>query len=159
MKKVIIKDPDLCTGCRTCEAVCSTFHEGRCNPAESRIRVITYPDIGLNVPMSCSHCETPRCMHVCPTNAIHKDQGTKAVVINEALCIGCLMCISVCPIGGIGINPIRGQVIKCDLCGGQPTCVEFCSEGALQYLAADELDTTQKRKRLKKIVELIEKEN
>jgi Fe-S-cluster-containing hydrogenase component 2 len=69
------------------------------------------------------------------------------------------MCISVCPIGGIGINPIRGQVIKCDLCGGQPTCVEFCSVGALQYLAADEVDTTQKRKSLKKNIALIEKEN
>jgi Fe-S-cluster-containing hydrogenase component 2 len=64
-----------------------------------------------------------------------------------------------CPIGGIGINPVRGQVIKCDLCGGQPTCVEFCSEGALQYLPADEVDTTQKRKRLQKCIEFIEKEN
>lgn len=156
MKKVIIKDPDLCTGCRTCEAVCSTVHEGRCNPAESRIRVITYPDIGLNVPMSCSHCEIPLCMQVCPINAIYRDEDSGAVVINEDSCVGCLMCISACPIGGIGINPIRGQIVKCDLCGGEPTCVEFCSVGALQYLAADEVDARQKRKSLKKYIELIE---
>ena len=156
MKKVIVKDFERCTGCRTCEAVCSTVHEGRCNPSESRIRIITYPEIGLNVPMGCSHCDMPLCMQVCPIDAITRDDDSGAVVIKPDLCVGCLMCISACPIGAISINPTRNKVIKCDLCGGEPTCVEFCSVNALQYITLDEVDLAKKRKSFDKYIGLLE---
>jgi benzoyl-CoA reductase subunit BamC len=38
--KALIVDASLCTGCRTCEVVCSLTHnKGRINPRQSRIRV------------------------------------------------------------------------------------------------------------------------
>jgi Fe-S-cluster-containing hydrogenase component 2 len=37
-----------------------------------------------------------------------------------------------CPFGQIIVGP-RGKAEKCDLCLGEPTCVEFCPSGALTY--------------------------
>jgi ferredoxin len=38
--KTLSVDASLCTGCRTCEVVCSLTHnKGRINPRQSRIRV------------------------------------------------------------------------------------------------------------------------
>jgi Fe-S-cluster-containing hydrogenase component 2 len=30
--------------------------------------------------------------------------------------------------------------LLCDLCGGDPQCVQHCPEGALEYVALDEAD-------------------
>ena len=45
--------------------------------------------------------------------------------LNEEKCIGCLACVDACPFGAIQINP-DGDVLKCDLCGGDPVCVKYC---------------------------------
>ncbi|MBW1814462.1 MAG: 4Fe-4S binding protein, partial [Deltaproteobacteria bacterium] len=37
MHQFIIIDPDLCTGCETCESVCSFVHDGEFNPINTRI--------------------------------------------------------------------------------------------------------------------------
>jgi len=38
----IICNSTVCTGCRTCEAVCSLFHEGVVNTELSRIQIETW---------------------------------------------------------------------------------------------------------------------
>ncbi len=61
--------------------------------------------------------------------------ATGANVINSDRCIGCQMCIMVCPIGAVSRIEKQGQtaVIKCDLCDGDPQCVKYCEPGAIRY--------------------------
>ena len=35
----ILHNPDICSGCRTCELVCSTYHDGVAAPSLSRLFV------------------------------------------------------------------------------------------------------------------------
>lgn len=51
--------------------------------------------------------------------------------VDEALCIGCELCVDACPLDAIKLHPETGSAIKCDLCAGQPKCVERCPRGAL----------------------------
>jgi len=53
------------------------------------------------------------------------DEKTGAVIIDEKKCIGCLVCVQACPFGAILVGP-GGEVLKCDLCGGDPKCVLHC---------------------------------
>jgi carbon-monoxide dehydrogenase iron sulfur subunit len=48
------------------------------------------------------------------------------------------MCLLACPMGNIHFDGELGVSRKCDLCGGDPNCVRFCTSGALQFVDADE---------------------
>jgi benzoyl-CoA reductase subunit BamC len=52
MKKIKI-DIDKCTGCRTCETICSLTHDDRetINPRKARIRVFRDDKEGVNLPL------------------------------------------------------------------------------------------------------------
>ncbi len=139
VNKVIFIDYQKCVGCGTCEMVCSLVHEGRCTRTLSRIRIVRYLTEGINIPVTCASCEDPLCEKVCPSGAISKHPLTGEVTINEALCIGCRQCTQACPFAHININTDRGKAFKCDLCGGEPRCVEFCWTEALQYAPVEEL--------------------
>ena len=65
-KKVLFIDFEKCTGCRTCEVACSLRNEGICNPALSRITIVKWEEMGIDVPMVCQQCENPPCRSVCP---------------------------------------------------------------------------------------------
>lgn len=145
MEKVLFVDPEKCTGCKICEFVCSLYHENEINPIKSRIQIISWEIEGIDIPMVCQQCEDAPCAAVCPTHAIYRDQQTGAMLVKEEACIGCRMCINVCPFGGSSINPDTGEVIKCDLCGGEPKCVEFCSTQALEYMPISKAVLVKKR--------------
>ncbi|MBW1659925.1 MAG: 4Fe-4S binding protein, partial [Deltaproteobacteria bacterium] len=38
MSKILVIDPEKCTGCRLCEQVCSVKHERVVNPYRARIK-------------------------------------------------------------------------------------------------------------------------
>jgi Fe-S-cluster-containing dehydrogenase component len=78
-------------------------------------------------------------MEVCPTKAIFIDAKIGAVQINERLCIGCRACLDVCHFGGICIDPKTSKPIKCDLCEGEPACVEVCPKEAIKFNRIDVL--------------------
>ena len=48
-----------------------------------------------------------------------------------------------CPYNAV--TTIDDEIIKCDLCDGDPKCVKYCSTGAIQYL--DETDELEKRRK------------
>ncbi len=131
--KILTADPNLCSGCRVCELVCSLNKEGECNPRKSRIRVLKIEREGFDLPLICQHCGEPLCQEVCPVKAISRDGQTGAMIINEDSCIGCKSCIMACPFGIIGYDYEKGVSRKCDLCEGDPKCVQFCETDALRY--------------------------
>jgi len=148
MAKKIYIDPSKCTGCRSCELVCSLKNEGLANPVLSRIQNISYKYEGQRIPTLCLQCEEPFCLSVCPVGALEKDEKSGVVRHNQALCIGCRMCFMACPFGAIGINPRSGEVFKCELCDGDPECVKACEDRAITF---DEPDVALMNKKMKSI--------
>jgi len=153
--KVLFVDFEKCTGCRTCEVACSLRNEGECNPALSRVTVVKWEEIGLDVPMVCQHCEHPPCQSVCPTEAIFRNEATGAVSIDYDVCIGCRTCVTACPFGAIAVGRGTGKVIRCTLCEGDPTCVKFCETQALQYVFPSTLVYLKKQSSARRLAELL----
>jgi carbon-monoxide dehydrogenase iron sulfur subunit len=151
MAKVLMIDHEKCTGCRLCELVCSVKHEGVSNPMRSRIKVVKWESEGLYIPMSCQQCEDAPCMSVCPVKAISRDESLDRVVVDYDKCIGCRACVAICPFGAMGFDVNARKVFKCDLCDGDPQCVRFCEEKAVDYVEADRVSVSKKRKAAQKI--------
>ncbi|MBQ3386712.1 MAG: 4Fe-4S dicluster domain-containing protein [Eggerthellaceae bacterium] len=131
----ILHNPDICSGCRTCELVCSTYHDGVAAPSLSRLFVKKdVQDACTTNILACKQCAGAECVAVCPSGALHVDKDTGARVIDETLCVGCQLCLHACPCEPprIRYNAAKGVCFKCDLCGGEPQCVKFCPMGALQ---------------------------
>jgi Fe-S-cluster-containing hydrogenase component 2 len=77
-------------------------------------------------------------VRVCPTGATYRTETYTAV--DQRLCIGCRLCVMVCPFGAIHVTTatIDGRdkraATKCDLCIDRPegpACVEACPTKAL----------------------------
>ncbi|MFC2072221.1 4Fe-4S dicluster domain-containing protein [Chloroflexota bacterium] len=141
MAKVLVVDFEECTGCRLCELVCSVKHEGVSNPARSRIKVIKWEQEGRYVPMTCQQCESAPCQAVCPVNAISRDEALNRVTVDYDTCIGCRMCVAICPFGAMAFDTQAEKVMKCDFCDGDPLCAKFCDVEAVQYIDASEQST------------------
>jgi Fe-S-cluster-containing hydrogenase component 2 len=157
MLKTLFIDLEKCAGCRTCETICSFYHEKEFNPAKSRIRILKWEEAGIDVPMVCQQCESPVCETVCPVKATSRNQETGAMLIDTDVCIGCKMCLMACPFGAPSINPDTKKVIKCDLCDGDPQCVKYCPTGAVDYLTMTKATMAKKRRAAVRFGELIKK--
>jgi carbon-monoxide dehydrogenase iron sulfur subunit len=141
LKKVFLfeqKFPLNCTGCRTCEAVCSFVHEKAINFSKTRIKVFKDERLGIDRPVVCRHCYEPLCSEACPTKAI-SGGGDESLKIDVEKCVGCGSCVEGCPFGAIHIHPELHKAIACDLCGGKPRCVEWCPTGVLYFVDDEEL--------------------
>ena len=80
----------------------------------------------------CRQCRRPRCLLACPEDAIVVDEHTGARIILSDRCTGCGTCADACPFDEEGtilrLDESAGVYVKCDLCGGTPTCIRFCSK-------------------------------
>jgi Fe-S-cluster-containing dehydrogenase component len=77
------------------------------------------------------------------------------MLIDEGTCIGCRTCIAACPFGAPTVIQETRKVIKCDLCHGDPQCVEFCASKAIQFLPANKAVLLKKRSAALKLGELM----
>lgn len=131
-----------CTKCISCVIACSFFREGKVNPKLSRIRLRSHELEWVKGKSDqiierkiCKQCPgTSPCMLACPVEAITRDPKTEAVVIDDEKCTRCKKCIEVCPFDAIWFNKEVNKILKCDLCGGDPQCVEWCPINALKYV-------------------------
>ena len=134
---------DNCIGCHACEAACSEKND---NPAHIAFRSVgyveggSYPDYQrLNISMACNHCDDPVCLKGCPTRAYTKHAEYGAVLQDPDTCFGCGYCTWVCPYNAPQLDPIKGQVSKCNMCvdrleeGLKPACVSACVGNALDF--------------------------
>lgn len=134
---------DNCIGCHACEAACSEKND---NPAHIAFRSVgyveggSYPDYQrLNISMACNHCDDPVCLKGCPTRAYSKHVEYGAVLQDPETCFGCGYCTWVCPYNAPQLDPVKGQVSKCNMCvdrlevGLKPACVSACVGNALDF--------------------------
>jgi Fe-S-cluster-containing hydrogenase component 2 len=138
----VVVDPAKCTGCGSCELICSLYHDGVNSPSLSRIEVVRNVLSGENSIEVCTQCQGPECMQACPVeNAMVVEEKTGARVIVEEECIGCGNCFRACPFNVEGSiikhRPKENVYAKCDLCYKRetgPACVEICPQDALSYI-------------------------
>jgi len=152
---MIVVDFNKCTGCRTCETVCSSVNNkvsesgkellGLGNPALSNIRVYPYnPDV--DIPVTCLMCEDAPCIAACPVEpdpqtkhrALYREGSIPALRNDLGRCVGCGSCATACRterVGAIIPNRETGKPERmCTLCGGDPQCVKYCPYGALSHI-------------------------
>ena len=118
-----------CSGCSRCEVNCSFFHSGKIGRSGARIKVVKIEDIGIDYPIVCQQCRERYCTK-CPEKAIQVD-SLGQVIVSPTLCTACGTCEILCPIGAIEL--FEEIPLVCDLCGGDPRCVNACTLDAIHY--------------------------
>ena len=116
---------------------CVVHHEGQFGTALARIKVTKIEPEGLDVPGVCRLCRRPACVAACPTEALYRDEALGVVRVRPDECIGCAACVDGCPFGMVALHPTTGRPLICDLCGGNPSCVERCATGAIRFVNGD----------------------
>lgn len=145
MKRIVIHE-DHCIGCRLCEVHCLVQHSASRDIIKAfkiersqgslMARVMVEESGPISFALQCRQCLEPSCLEACVSGAMHRDEKTGAVVCDESRCVGCWMCIMVCPAGAIQqSHSARRIASKCDLCYGSdmPACVKNCPNEALTY--------------------------
>lgn len=134
---------DNCIGCHACESACSEKNDVPSHLAFRSVGFVeggSYPDYQrLNISMACNHCDDPVCLKGCPTRAYTKFAEYGAVLQDSDICFGCGYCTWVCPYNAPQLDPVKGQVSKCNMCvdrlevGLKPACVAACLGNALDF--------------------------
>jgi len=164
MAKVITVDADRCLGCKSCMIECAMAHtQARSlveamkadTPPQSRVHVEPIGPFGM--PLQCRHCEDAPCIGICPTEAIARLDKDGPVILDADRCIGCRLCMLVCPFGVIDMSRDGKAMVKCDMCiertqaGELPACVAACPTNAIRYEELDEYLRQRRRQAAERI--------
>ncbi|NRF70450.1 dimethyl sulfoxide reductase anchor subunit [Aquincola sp. S2] len=149
---------DNCIGCHACEAACAEKNE---TPAHFAFRSVGYVEGGsfpdykrMNISMACNHCDDPVCLKGCPTRAYTKHTEYGAVLQDPETCFGCGYCTWVCPYNAPQLDPVKGQVSKCNMCvdrlevGLKPACVSACVGNALDFGVIENIPANREQARI-----------
>lgn len=139
MDKILIQ-PDVCDGCLDCEDACARLH--------GTSRIIIREVEGSFFPIICQHCEDAPCEIICPTEAV-TEEG-----IDPERCIGCGLCMMVCPFGATVIHEKKAH--KCDQCPDldTPACIKACSKRAISLVDTDKLKLEKQNQHIEKLMGL-----
>ena len=165
MKAKVKKDPNVkiycditkCIACKACELACAVEHSetkelakalAEKNKPKKRVRVAAVSGDG-SISIHCQHCEEAPCVKACMSGALSKDAKTGATTHDKEKCVGCWMCVMVCPFGAIVRDAEEHMAVKCDLCSDRDdyACVEACPTGALFVGTKEEFEKKIKKKR------------
>lgn len=139
MRYTIKLDQNRCVCCYACEVACLERHYD-INETGPALRVAIREENENGeircYTRACAHCRNAKCIEVCPTGAIYRDEETNLVQVDSSRCIGCRKCALACPFDAPKFKS-DGRMIKCDGCidhirrGEEPVCVKTCPSGAL----------------------------
>lgn len=147
MRKIYFRS-EQCDGCRACEQVCreknsqtqSLFMAAVENPTPKPRITVTESEGRYSV-ISCQNCVRASCVEACMAGALqYSGQGN--VIHDAEQCVGCGMCVMVCPFGAINLQKGLEKAGKCELCldEEQPPCVLACTRQALCYCTSEEYE-------------------
>ncbi len=158
LERAIFTVMEKCVACKGCEMACAIEHSQSKNLAMAmhetptpRPRVRVQAAGSYSYPSRCNHCQDAACVTACPTGAMARRGANNAVTVDKDKCIGCWMCVMVCPFGGVTADPATKRALKCDLCperaaeGLEPACVAACPTEALVFVTPEELADGRRR--------------
>jgi len=159
--KDIFIDLERCQGCKSCELACAIEHSLTKNifsaisetpPPRKRV-FVEYAE-GKRFPIQCRHCEEAPCVAICVSGALSQDEAKGLITHNRDRCLGCGMCVIVCPFGVIAREMESKIIIKCDRCPDrdEPACVEACPVSALTFTDLEEIEKSKRRGVIKNIL-------
>lgn len=156
MKHILIR-PERCVGCLSCQIACSVAHSQAGSlttavlvgePLISRIFVESTGE--SKAPLNCRHCTDAPCISACIAGAMYrKENGLVTNIGGEKKCIGCWMCVMMCPFGVIKSDVTTNLAVKCDQeCEqetGVPACVRSCPTHALVFREVQDFSTAKRQ--------------
>jgi carbon-monoxide dehydrogenase iron sulfur subunit len=141
-------DIKKCVACRACELACAVEHSRdkalfaatKDIPAPKKRRHVS-DSYGKTLSVGCQHCQDAPCIAACMSGALYKDKNGSTMHDRDK-CVGCWMCIMVCPFGAIARRIEEHIAVKCDLCPDREdlACVAACPTGALFAGSIDEFE-------------------
>ncbi|MDH7498903.1 MAG: 4Fe-4S dicluster domain-containing protein [candidate division NC10 bacterium] len=141
-----------CLGCHSCEFACAVEHSSSKDPLRAHLEKETPVPRrnvkqveGMCLTLSCRHCDPAPCVEACIAGAMERSGGE--VRCHTEKCIGCWMCVMVCPFDAV--RPGKIYTIKCDMCpdrDGDYACVKACPVGALFAATPDEFERRLREK-------------
>ncbi|MFC1853129.1 4Fe-4S dicluster domain-containing protein [candidate division CSSED10-310 bacterium] len=145
-RRVVLYHEERCLNCGSCELACSISHTVSQNLVQAvlagetavRRRWLRLADQS-KVAINCQHCEPAACVDACIAGAMHKGSGAETIHDPDK-CVGCWMCIMVCPFGALKRISDQKIVVKCDYCAGQEqlACFQNCPTKAIEIMIIEE---------------------
>ena len=154
MSKVFVIDLKKCCGCYDCQIACKDEHceqawlpyadeqpeigQFWCRVDEKERGQVPVVRVSYT-PVICAHCDDAFCVNACREGAFkRRDDGL--LLIDPAVCNGCMDCVNACPIGAIYFNVEKKIAQKCTGCAHLlddgwrvPRCVDACPNDAFLY--------------------------
>lgn len=159
MKEILVR-AENCLGCKSCELACAVAHSESQDlyraiweSPRPQKRVFVEGDGVYNFPLQCRQCTDRPCVHACMAGAMYLDEATGLVQMDRTRCVGCWMCVMVCPFGVIAQGADH-RAAKCDRCRDrnyQPACVEACPTKALQFVPVSQFMRSERKSYLTQI--------
>lgn len=158
MEKFIFTFIEKCVACKGCEIACAIEHSQSKSlvgamsekpPPRPRVRV--EQAAAFSYPARCMHCQDAACIAACPMGAMTRHPDTHAVYVEASKCVGCWMCVMVCPFGGVSADPVAKKALKCDYCpertgqGLDPACVSACPTKAMIFATPEEMASLRRQ--------------
>ncbi|MBT8496118.1 MAG: 4Fe-4S dicluster domain-containing protein, partial [Deltaproteobacteria bacterium] len=92
---VRVRQLDRCIDCKLCEEGCEERYGAK------RLTLNGYKLGMLDFVYACRTCTDQRCIDPCEYDSIKFDEEEEEGVINEASCVGCILCAQACPYSAI----------------------------------------------------------
>lgn len=147
MKKLFIISKH-CDGCQACEVAClekksksQSIFMAKMEQSSRQPSIKVKKSGDKYWTTVCQHCTEAMCVRACMTGAMQYSLAGE-VFHDVNKCVGCWMCIMVCPFGAISTINEAKKASKCDLCKDEktPPCVASCSRQALLYGTPEEYE-------------------